>query len=260
MHLRPCWPVSDEYADTKNARVLIVKDATGETNQWGGKILDGTGYSRVTALPVATLQVPTSEDDYFATISANMRSNLRRRLKRAKSVRVEIRATCDDINDELIRLREGTMARGSVDFANFAATSDAFYPTVLTDAAKSSRLFTYWLDDALLGFSMVSVSNHQLIQNYNGMRYPEGPDNGIFYLDWMSQLRYCMDNGIREMQSGVTTYLIKARLGCSFHHRYYYIRHRYGMINRIVKSASKDINLGNSDPGLIELGEAAPFA
>ena len=250
----------DQIAEAKKARVLVVKDASNDTGQWGGESLESAGYSRITALPVATLEVPTSEDDYFAALSGNMRSNLRRRLKRAKNVRVELRETCADINAEMIRLRQGTMARGSGDFANFASTSDAFYPQVLSDAADSSRLFTYWLDGALLGFAMVSVSNDQLVQNYNGMRYPDGPDNGIFYLDWMSQLRYCMDNGIREMQSGVTTYLIKARLGCSFHHRYYYIRHRYGMVNRIIKSASKDINFGDSDPGLIELGEDAPFA
>ena len=250
----------DEIAEARNARVLVVKDASSATDLWGGKLLEDAGYARITALPVATLHVPACEDDYLAAISGNMRSNLRRRLKRAKNVRVELRDTCDDINDEMIRLRQGTMARGSGDFANFAATSDAFYPKILTDAAETSRLFTYWRDEALLGFAMVSANAHRLVQTYNGMRYPEGPDKGIFYLDWMSQLRYCMDNGIRELQSGVTTYLIKARLGCSFHHRYYYIRHRYGVVNRIIKSASKDINFGDRDPGLIELGEAAPFA
>lgn len=249
----------NEFAETKKARVLVVKDAGTDTGTWGGTALATAGYSRITALPVAVLPTPASEDAYFASLSGNMRSNLRRRLKRAKNVHVEIRDTCEDINDEMIKLRKGTMARGSGDFANFAATSDAFYPKVLTDAANSSRLFTYWLDEQLLGFAMVSVSNSQLVQNYNGMRYPEGPDNGIFYLDWISQLRYCIEHGIPEMQTGVTTYLIKARLGCRFHHRYYYIRHRYEAINKIIKSASSDINLGDSDPGLMELGETAPF-
>ena len=106
---------------------------------------------------------------------------------------------------------------------------------------------------------MVLLGPKRMVQNYNGMCYPDGPDNGLFYLDWMTQLRLCMEENIAEMQSGVTTYLIKSRLGSKFHRSYIYVRHIYRPVNAIVRAMSSSINLEKDDPGLKELGDAAPF-
>ena len=68
-----------------------------------------------------------------------------------------------------------------------------------------------------------------------------------------------MEHGVQEIQSGVTTYLIKARLGSRFHRRYFYIRHRFRSFNTIVRSLSAGVSLEKDDPGLQELGDNAPF-
>ena len=75
----------------------------------------------------------------------------------------------------------------------------------------------------------------------------------------MTQVRLCLEHGIPQMQSGVTTYLIKSRLGCEFHRCYLYIRHRYGSLNTLVNVIAPTLNLERSDPGLQELGTNAPF-
>ena len=75
----------------------------------------------------------------------------------------------------------------------------------------------------------------------------------------MTQIRLCLEHGIDELQSGVTTYLIKARLGSRFHRRYFYVRHRFRSINTIVRSLSQGVSLEQDDPGLQELGDSAPF-
>ncbi len=242
------------------SQIILFKDIGADLAAWGDDILQTAGYRRAVALPVATLAVPQTEDDYFKSLSANMRSNLRRRLKRAQGVRIEIRNTSDGLSDQLYQLRRSTMQRAAVDYAQFAETGPGFYEAVLAGMRDQAQLLTYWRDDELIGFTMVLLGPDQLIQNYNGMRYPEGPDNGLFYLDWMTQLRLCMERGIGEMQSGVTTYLIKARLGSQFHRSYLYVRHRYGAINTIVGRLVPTINLEHTDPGLLELGDRAPFA
>ena len=189
-----------------------------------------------------------------------MRSNLRRRLRRAGDIRVEVRNTSDGIDSQLQELRASTMQRAATDYDVFADISPNYFREVLRSMGGNARLLTYWLDSTLIGFSLVLLGRDKLVQTYNGMRYPEGPDNGIFYLDWMTQLRLCIDNGIPLLQSGVTTYLIKARLGCEFHRSFIYVRHRNSAMNAIIKAVSPFINLERSDPGLQELGDKAPYA
>lgn len=241
------------------ARLTLLKDVGDGFRSWAEQSLRNGGYSSLTALPVATLKVPEFEDAYFASLSGNMRSNLRRRLKRAKNLRVEIRHSCEGLKDQLYALHQSTLHRAAVDFAHFAEVPADYFPNVLSEMEENSRLLTYWLEDNLVGFSLIVLNDHAMVQNYNGMLYPQGPDNGLFYLDWMTQLRLCMEMGIPIMHSGITTYLIKARLGSQFHRRYLYVRHRYQSINAILKSVVPTVSMETSDPGLAELGDEAPF-
>ncbi len=249
----------DDIAAASGARLTVLKDVGDQFKSWTHEDLQGVGYANLTALPVATLDVPESEEAYFASLSGNMRSNLRRRLKRAKNLRVDIRSDCDGLKDQLYALRESTLLRAAVDFAHFAEVSPDYFPSVLDHMGDNARLLAYWLDEELVGFSIVVFNEHAMIQNYNGMRYPEGPDHGLFYLDWMTQLRLCMEMGVPVMHSGITTYLIKARLGSRFHRRYLYVRHRYKSINAVLKSVVPSVSLETNDPGLMELGVDAPF-
>ncbi len=250
----------DDRARSTGARLILLKDVGEDIASWAHAMLEGAGYARATSLPLAILPVPTTEETYIQSLSANMRSNLRRRLKRAEHVRIEQRRNCNDLADQLNALRQNTLERADVDFAQFAETSPDFFNSVFAGVGDNARLLTYWLDDRLIGFAMVLIGADTLVQTYNGMRYPEGPDNGLFYLDWMTQVRLCQELGIRQLQSGVTTYLIKARLGCTFHRSYLYVRHRYPVVNSLVGALARGVNLEEGDAGLIELGPSAPFA
>ncbi len=249
----------EHFAARSGGRIIMLKDVGEDLTSWGHATLKRAGYGRATALPVATLNIPESEEAYIKSLSSNMRSNLRRRLKRAKDVRVDIRSNADGLSDQLHNLRAQTMERASADYAQFAETSDHFYDAIFNGMPDNTRLLTYWLDETLLGFSMVLLGRDKLVQNYNGMRYPQGPDHGLFYLDWMTQVRLCLEYGIPQMQAGVTTYLIKSRLGCEFHRCYLYLRHRYSALNTVVNAVVPTLNLERSDPGLQELGARAPF-
>lgn len=249
----------ETVARRERADIVLLKDVSSDIRSWADTALRKRGYSRITALPISTLRIPDSEEAYMASLSGNMRSNLRRRLKRARNIKVDIRTSTDGLDAELHELRGRTMGRAATDYDVFEEISPAYYAEVLKAMGDKARLLTYWLDDKLIGFSLVLLGKNELIQTYNGMRYPEGPDNGIFYLDWMTQIRLCLEHRIPTMQSGVTTYLIKARLGCEFHRSYIYVRHKNMVMNAITRTVSPFINLERSDPSLKELGDTAPF-
>ncbi len=250
----------EQTCRAEDIEYALVKDISATSAADLQDVFKARKYACVTALPLAKLKVPESEDAYFKSLSGNMRSNLRRRLKRARHLRLEVRTDTVGIEDDLRALHYSTLNRAQLDYDAFSELPDDYFQRVLADLGGKARLLTYWRDDQMLGFSLVLVEANRLIQTYNGMRYPDGPDNGLFYLDWMSQLRFCIENGIAEMQPGVTTYLIKARLGCTFHRSYIYLRHVNRWINPPIHFIASRINLEKSDPGLCELGDRAPFA
>jgi uncharacterized protein len=249
----------ESLAQSKQSAIVILKDIPADVMAWADASLAKHGYARITALPVARLRIPSSEAAYVQSLSGNMRSNLRRRLKLAQNIKVEVRTSADGIETELQDLRTNTLRRAATDYDVFEEVAPNYYSAILRGLGDKARLLTYWLDGKLIGFSLVVLGQKQLVQTYNGMRYPEGPDNGLFYLDWMTQIRLCIEHGIPQIHSGVTTYLIKARLGCDFHRTYIYVRHRQKLMNAITRRVCPYINLEAADASLKELGATAPF-
>jgi hypothetical protein len=247
-------------ARIKKAHIVCLKNMDDAECEAYGPVLDQRGYTRVPVLPIARLMLPATADAYFDSLSQNMRSNMRRRLKRAKDVRVEIRTSAVGLEDQLFALREGTRKRATTDYDVFEQIAPNYFQAVLEALGDNAKLLLYWLGDRLIGFAMVVIQPTAIIEKYNGMVYPEGPDNGVFYLNWMTQVRMATELGCKELRAGETTYLIKARLGCKLHRSWVYIRHTNGVANAGIRAAKRWIRLDNADPDLKELGDAAPYA
>ncbi len=65
-----------------NVRVLALKDVTDDDSHWAKGILKKHQFSAIPSLPVATLDLPfSSMDEYLASLSANMRKDLRSETK-----------------------------------------------------------------------------------------------------------------------------------------------------------------------------------
>lgn len=250
----------ERHAALQGIGLTFLKNVSDRDSQWAHETLQRRGYARIASLPIATLDIPDSADAYIASLSANMRSNMRRKLKRAKDIRVEIRNSAEGVEDEIFALREATRQRAETDYDAFAEISPTYFRQVLAQLGDRAKLLLYWLGDDLIGFALVLIEPGRLIEKYNGMRYPEGPDNGVFFINWMTQVRLCAERRIREMHAGETTYLTKARLGCKLHRSWIYFRHRRKPVNQVFRLLSRWIAFDSADPDLRKLGPDAPYA
>ena len=249
----------ERQAALAGINMTFLKNVSDRDRMWAHEVLARRGYVRVAALPIATLAIPASEEAYIAGLSANMRSNLRRRLKRAKDVRVEVRSCVDGIEDEIFSLREATRRRATTDYDAFSELSTGYFRSVLAHLGERAKLLLYWRDEELIGFALVLLEPGRLIEKYNGMRYPQGPDNCVFFLNWMTQVRLCVERGIPQLHAGETTYLTKARLGCKLHRSWIYFRHRRHSVSRMFGLVSRWIAFDSADPDLRRLGADAPY-
>ena len=239
--------------------MTFLKNISDRDTYWSHEVLQRRGYARVAALPIATLSIPNSEQAYIASLSANMRSNMRRKMKRAQGLRVEVRGFVEGVEEEICALRDATRRRATTDYDVFAELSTSYFRQVLSHLGERAKLLLYWRGDALIGFALVLIEPGRLIEKYNGMRYPDGLDHGVFFMNWMTQVRLCVERGIPELHAGETTYLTKARLGCKLHRSWIYFRHHRRPVNGLFGLLSRWIAFDSTDPDLRKLGSEAPY-
>ena len=238
---------------------LFVKDVTERQAAWADPVMRSAGFARLATLPVAHLELPfASAEDYLRSLSPNMRSNLRRKLKKAATVQVDVRTRIDGVEDEILSLRRETQAHVKTNYGDFDELSPLYFRKVLQGLA-GSRLLLYRLSGSLIGFSLILLDGDRLTYKYAGFRYPVARHYNLFFLNWMTMVRLCLAHGISHLHAGQTTYLTKVRLGCRLERSWIYFRHRHALINPLFKLFGPMIAIDRTDPDLREIGASAPF-
>lgn len=247
------------HARDTGAQVVFVKSILDSTCLWAGSHFASQGYARIASLPIARLQLPSSPEAYIDSLSANMRSNIRRKLKKARALRLEVRDEISDLKQDINALRDATRSRSKTDYDAFAELSPDYFERVLTQLPGRARMLTYWKDQTLIGFAMALLEPDRIVERYSGLRYPEAIDTGAFFLNWMTMVRLGIEHGAKEYNAGETTYLTKARLGCRFERAWIYLRHRRGFMNPVLGAMSPLLAFDRTDPDLKLLGKSAPY-
>lgn len=230
--------------------LVAIKDATPELDTWVGPHLAETGFSRVPSLPVATLDVPfRSLDEYFESLSASMRSDLRRKQRQSKnSVTLESVASAAGLEAELSAMSEETHRRGAGDYGGFDTLSPGYVPRVMEAGQGTARLRLGRVDGRLASFSLFFVEPGRVVAQQIGMHYPLARDHNLYFLHWLDLVGFCIAQGIPRLEFGQTSYAVKRRLGCRLEPRWAYVRHRVDAINRVVKWIVPRASFGGSEP------------
>ena len=61
---------------------------------------------------------------------------------------------------------------------------------------ERARILLYRLDSRLIAFTLVLIERDVLVFQYIGMRYPEARDHNIYFVNWMTLVRMCIERGI----------------------------------------------------------------
>jgi len=239
--------------------VLFIKDVTDRQAAWADPILKAAGYARLATLPVAHLDLPfTTEEEYLLSLSGNMRSNLRRKLKKAAAVQIDMRTSIEGVEDEIVALHSETLAHAKANYGDFEELSPRYFREVMQRLA-GARLLLYRVSGRMIGFSLILLDADRLTYKYTGFRYPEARNYNLYFLNWIVMVRLCLAGGIRHLHAGQTTYLTKTRLGCKLERSWIYFRHRHALVNPLFKILGPMLAIDRMDPDLRELGGSAPY-
>lgn len=250
----------NDHAAENKIPLLALKDVMDRDATWANGLLKKQGFTGVATLPVATLHLPfSSEDEYLASLSSSMRSDLRKKMRRANKVKFEFRDSIADIEDEIAALFEETRANSKVDYGSFDEVPATYFREVMRNCHGKAHVMLGTIDDKLISFNISLTEPDRLLAKYIGMRYPDAREHNLYFLNWMAMVRYCIDRGIPWMQAGHTSYRQKARLGCKLKRSWIYFKHRNMLINPLFKGFGPMMAFDQMDPDLQALGDDAPY-
>jgi len=250
----------DAYAKAEKIPLLALKDITDRDAVWAHDLLSQDGFTRVATLPLATLHLPfKSEDEYLASLSASMRSDLRKKMRRAAKVKIEIRDSIDGIEDEIVALFEETKANRKTDYGSFDEVPANYFREVMQAMPGKAQLMLCRIDGTLATFNIFLIEPDRIIGKYVGMRYPLAREHNLYFVNWMATARLAMERGIPWLQTGHTSYKQKVRLGCKLKRSWVYFQYRNPLINPLFKLFGPMMAFDAMDPDLQALGDAAPY-
>lgn len=248
----------EQEAARSRVGLTVVKDVHDTDLPELEPVLRTRGYTRMSSLPVAVLHLPYATlDDYLNSLSAATRKDMRRKLRAADDVEIEIRTDVTDIQDELYALYEETRQMSPSDYGDFERLPRGYFHHVVSALSPNAFCVLYRVGGTLAAFNLLMVEHDRVIDKFLGMRYPLARDHNLYFVSWMQNVRYCIANGKTRLQTGQGTFANKLRLGSTLEPMHNYFRHRSPVVNGALKIASKFLGFEELDPSLREARKKA---
>ena len=198
--------------------------------------LEAKGFSKVGSFPSVRMELNfNSLEDYFRSLSASTRKDLRRKIKKAYSkevIQIKVVEEVEDVIDEVYRLYLNTYRAGKVKFEFL--TKD-FFINVSKHLKPHTRYFLYYIQDRLAAFNLCFVYDDLLIDKFIGFDYEITQEYSLYFVSWCFNIEWCLKNSIRFYQVGQTDYEPKTKLGGSLIPLYAYFKHNNFLFNLVLK-------------------------
>jgi GNAT acetyltransferase-like protein len=167
-------------------------------------------FNRVQCLPCARLPITfRSLEEYVSGLSRNTRKDLRRKMRISHEVTV-IRSR--DISPFLGRIDE--LYRQTVERCPMAlgVHNRLFFEKVCA-RVPGAEYTLYFVREELAAFNLLVVKKEAMVDKYFCMDYELGRKYNLYFLSWLENVRYCVEQGIPLYHAGQGAEKTKARLG-----------------------------------------------
>lgn len=161
----------------------------------------------------------TSIDEFLSRMPKSRRKDIKRKTRENPALVIEQISTGDaQFDDENLLAEYYALYRQVYDQSetHFDLLSPGFFRAVLQDSSCGGRVFTYRVEGKLIGYNLCFVHDGMLLDKYIGFAYPASREHNLYFVSWITNLRYALENGLRYYVAGWTDPEIKRHLGASF--------------------------------------------
>lgn len=242
-----------DFARREKAGLILfynLKELTGR-NAILIRHLEERGFSRMENFPNTLLPIRAhSLDEYLEGLSKNTRKDLRRKLRKASSrapLRTELVEDITPIKDAVYALYAQNFDDSDI---HFELLSPDFFVNICRTMPGVAKFFITREQDTVVAFNLCLVKGDTCIDKFIGFDRSRARTHHLYYVTFCHNLAWCIENGIRFYQLGITDYHPKLRLGAELVPLYIYIKLLNPFFNLFAKSVVRLLEPKRFDPTL----------
>lgn len=198
------------------------------------------GFFRGDSFPNVVLPLPyRSMPEYLASLSANARKDLRRKIRQtlaAGNVEVRVQDNVADLIEPVYALYLATYEAGTV---RFEKLTREYFLAVGRILPAEARFFLFYLDGRLVCFNLCFQHRDHLVDKFIGLDYAVARRLNLYFYTWHHNVEWCLAHGIRHYQVGQTDHEAKVRLGGTLVPLYFHARHANPWLNFPLRMAAR---------------------
>ena len=213
------------------------------------------GFIKLDSLPTAEMAISFSGfEEYLARLSHKTRYDLRRKFKKVDGrVKIEMEVTSspdEKLLNEIYELYRGMVRRHDM---GFEVAPVEFFRNVSAFMPGKAKFFLWRMDGRLVAFVFALVSGSFFSAYYLGLDYSVAEKYHLYFIRFRDIINWCLKNGIKRYDVGVTGYEPKKRLGFDFLPLDLYVKHLNPAMRPLFRAMCSFLKFENSDPVLEEI-------
>ncbi len=190
-----------------------------------------SGFAQIKSVPCAQLLNRfDSVEDYLSSLSKNMRKDLRRKWRKASGIKIVRTRNISPWLDLVYQFYLEHIERCDLTFGVYR--KDFFEQ--ICDEVSGAEYVLYFVGEKLAGFNLVIAKSSHLVDKYFGMDFEVGRKYNLYFVSWLENIRYCIENNIPLYHVGQMAEKTKARLGTQFLSSLILFKHRNPLIHRLM--------------------------
>ncbi|HZY30778.1 MAG TPA: GNAT family N-acetyltransferase [Candidatus Methylomirabilis sp.] len=188
-------------------------------------------FNRVQCLPCARLPITfNSLEEYISGLSRSARKDLRRKMRISREVRVVRSRTISPLLDRIYKLYLQTVERCPMALG----VHNRLFLEKVCERVPGAEYTLYFVQEELAAFNLLVVKQEAMVDKYFCMDYELGRKYNLYFLSWLENVRYCVEQGIPLYQAGQGAEETKARLGATSIPSTILFKHRQPGIDRFL--------------------------
>jgi len=207
------------------------------------------GYARIPSMPYTVLDLSFSNFEEFmqTRLSHAYRKNLRRKFKKTEGlpITMEVVADISPQIDELYPLYLQVYEKSALHFEKLTKEYLCRIGTILS---STTRFFIWRQSGKAIAFSICSLYNNALWDEYIGLDYQLALDLHLYFVTFRDLFNWCCANGISRYYSTALNYDPKLHLKFELVPMDLYVRLTNKVLNRIFRLVLPLLDPTRNDP------------
>lgn len=240
-----------ELARQNKIKVILLYNLSPRHAQLA-RHLGRKGFSRMVNYPNTAIAINAgSLEEYLKGLSKNTRKDIRRKLRphpEAAGLSIEMLAELDDSQaQEIFNLYMSNFQDSDV---RFETLTPSFFQNICRFMPHSARIFLARARGKIVAFNLCLIKNDTCIDKFIGFDRRLARLIHLYHRTFCHNIDWCIKNGIKFYQMGITDYHPKIRLGAKLIPLDIYLKCPNPIVNFFARPITKLIQPTNFDPTL----------